>query len=92
MAERKYSIGEIDRMRKAIEWCYPTGVPYLAAERAADVENRLRTYMQNGTDPIIVELRISPTGGYSEGIRGQDRSQSSRSRMQPFEGTWYHET
>ena len=55
MAERKYSIGEIDRMRKAIEWCYPTGVPYLAAERAADVENRLRTYMQNGTDPEELE-------------------------------------
>jgi hypothetical protein len=54
MTERKYSITEIDRMRIAIRWSYPSGV-YYSNERTADIENRLRTYMQNGTDPEELE-------------------------------------
>lgn len=53
--ERKYTVAEIDRMRKAIEWSYPCGVSFQRSERDADVENRLRTYMQNGTDPEELE-------------------------------------
>lgn len=48
--QRKYTVGEIDRMRSEIEWSYPSG-PYNAIERNADIENRLRTHMQNGTTP-----------------------------------------
>lgn len=45
MADRKYSISEIDRMRTAIAWIFPSG----------DIENLLRTYMQNGTEPEELE-------------------------------------
>jgi len=55
MSERKYSVSEIDRMRKAIEWSFPTGVSYDAVDRAAEIEERLRTYMLNGTDPKELE-------------------------------------
>lgn len=55
MAERKYSVAEIDRMRRALEWAYPTGVSYYAEQRGAEIENRLRTYMQNGTEPSELE-------------------------------------
>lgn len=55
MAERKYSVAEIDRMRRSIRWSYPTGISCYEHERAADIENRLRTYMQNGTDPEELE-------------------------------------
>lgn len=48
---RKYSVAEIDAMRECIGWMYPSGVSYLQGERAADIENRLRTYMTNGTEP-----------------------------------------
>lgn len=47
MADRKYSVAEIDRMRKAIDSTY-----YL---QAPAVEDRLRTYMLNGTDPEELE-------------------------------------
>lgn len=54
MAERKYSVAEIDRMRRAIECSYPGGA-YYAEQRSAEIENRLRTYMQNGTEPSELE-------------------------------------
>jgi len=60
VAERKYSVAEIDRMRQAIRWSYPCGVPYYENERSAEIENRLRTYMQNGTDPKELEAMIVP--------------------------------
>lgn len=47
---RKYSVAEIDAMRKSITWSYGSG-SYDPAQRAADTEDRLRTYMQNGTEP-----------------------------------------
>jgi len=59
MAEqRKYSVDEIDRMRRAIEWSYGDGV-FTMADRQADVENRLRTHMINGTDPEELENEAS---------------------------------
>lgn len=56
--QRKYSISEIDRMRSALEWSYGGGV-YNAAARSAEVEDRLRTYMLNGTDPEELEERTA---------------------------------
>lgn len=55
MSERKYSISEIDLMRKYIGCSYPAGVNYLPHERTAEIEQRLRTYMQNGTTPEELE-------------------------------------
>lgn len=48
MSEKHYSVAEIDRMRECIRWSYP-GEPMMPADRDADIENRLRTYMLNGT-------------------------------------------
>jgi hypothetical protein len=48
---RKYAIAEIEQMRNALRWSYPSGVSYYEKERSAEIENKLRTYMQNGTDP-----------------------------------------
>lgn len=50
MAGRKYSVSEIDEMRFNIRRAFGPG-SYYEAERAAAVEDRLRTHMQNGTDP-----------------------------------------
>lgn len=47
MEEHKYSITELDRMRKAVEYLLkprPFSDPVIS-----DVEERLRTYMLNGT-------------------------------------------
>jgi hypothetical protein len=52
---RQYSIKEIDQMRRSLRDMYPTGVSYKSSERAAEVEDRLRTHMQNGTDPADLE-------------------------------------
>lgn len=59
MPERKYSVLEIDRMRNAIRRQFPLvligttlgGPTTLTFEYDAQVEDRLRTYMLNGTDP-----------------------------------------
>jgi hypothetical protein len=59
MAERKYSVSEIDRMRRAItevvwdqHWSPKTQAPV--------IEDRLRTYMLNGTEPEELEALSKP--------------------------------
>lgn len=58
MADRKYSVQEIDRMRNAVRRQFPMswggliGMPMtLSTEYDAQVEDRLRTFMLNGTEP-----------------------------------------
>lgn len=62
MSERKYSVQEIDRMRKTIRHQFPmiyrtppgsggNGPALLTDEYDSQVEDRLRTYMLNGTEP-----------------------------------------
>jgi hypothetical protein len=63
MTEHKYSVGDIQRMRVAIQLLiWPRGlwqgpimgcVPDDVVRR--NVEDQLRTYMQNGTDPYELE-------------------------------------
>lgn len=48
---RKYTYREINDMREIIRWSYPTGVSYNAAERDADIERRISTYMSASVDP-----------------------------------------
>jgi hypothetical protein len=50
-SERRYTISEIDEMRESLSRMYPVGASYKSAEREAQTEDRLRTHMQNGTDP-----------------------------------------
>lgn len=50
--QRKYTVDEIDRMRLALIGRHPTEETYRRrAERQVRVEDELRTYMLNGTDP-----------------------------------------
>jgi hypothetical protein len=48
---RKYSVSEIDQMRSAVSIMFP--ITYNA--KAAEIEDRLRTYMIAGTDPDELE-------------------------------------
>lgn len=52
---RKYSVDEINAMRRSLRAAYPSGVAYYEKERSAEVEDRLRTHMQNGTEPSELE-------------------------------------
>jgi hypothetical protein len=56
---RTYTVAEIDRMRTAIQWTYPPGVAYMAVERLVWVEERLRTYIMAGIDPLELEAHAS---------------------------------
>ena len=57
--QRKYSVGEIDRMRKALERiCIRPMVPYNPVEKQREIEEHLRTYMLNGTDPEELEEQM----------------------------------
>lgn len=61
MAERKYSVSEIDSMRNTISsygWA-PNSGAYYPADRAMEIEERLRTYMIAGVEPteLFQELR-----------------------------------
>lgn len=53
---RAYTIQEIDQMRQDIEWSYGSG-SYYPAERSAQTERSLRTYMAAGIDPDEVRKR-----------------------------------
>jgi hypothetical protein len=50
---RKYSISEIERMRNAVRLMIPDRLD--AALQVVEIEERLRTYMANGTDPEELE-------------------------------------
>ena len=71
MNERKYTLLEIDDMRRSIYRFYPSGVAYVPSERSAEVEDRLRTYMQNGTDPE--ELEVMANALFEADIRHQEK-------------------
>lgn len=55
--QRKYSVPEIDRMRMAIYGLYPES----NWTKAPEVEDRLRTYMLNGTTPDELEANRHPS-------------------------------
>jgi hypothetical protein len=55
MAERKYSVSEIDRMRRAVAL-----MMIGPCRNGAEVEDRLRTYMLNGTDPEELDEAAKP--------------------------------
>ena len=70
--QRKYSVGEIDRMRTLIGCLYWPGISYDPGQRSAEIEDRLRTYMLNGTDPSELEaaakdFRILVQASYGNG-------------------------
>jgi hypothetical protein len=53
--QRKYTVAEIDNMRRWFSHSYPSRETYDVKERADEIERRLRTYMLNGTDPAELE-------------------------------------
>lgn len=54
----KYSVQEIDAMRRDIAmWGFLGSDSYYPEQRAKEIEDRLRTYMQNGT--TVDELRTA---------------------------------
>lgn len=67
MSEHKYSLAEIDQMRRAVEheWLFGRGRSQSGMSRTfgpgeleTAVEQRLRTYMQNGTDPAELQQAV----------------------------------
>jgi hypothetical protein len=48
---RRYTVDELIAMRQSLSRMFPLGVCYKPNERAAEVEDQLRTYMLNGTTP-----------------------------------------
>lgn len=79
MPERKYSIAEIDRMRSLIRRQFPSDVwesgmnfsapRLISLDYSATVEDQLRTYMINGTEPDELEAlprAIKMSGFYSQ--------------------------
>lgn len=67
--QRSYTLSEIDRMRELIRWSYPCGVSYYPADRDADTENRLRTYMLGG-----VSLEELEKSSYEQRAREQQNA------------------
>jgi hypothetical protein len=55
---RKYSIAEIDRMRDAVSLMVPDRAT--PSDRIIEIEERLRTYMANGTEPEELENETMP--------------------------------
>jgi hypothetical protein len=57
MSDRQYSVDEIARMRKAVSMLlHPVALSaYRGPSKIAEIEDQLRTYMLNGTDPEELE-------------------------------------
>ncbi len=49
MTQHKYTVDEISRMRKIINFSYPSGTQFGPGQQEAQTENLLRTFMINGT-------------------------------------------
>ncbi len=58
MTQRKYSIDEIDQMRRAVGWIHAPLGAYYKSEEDARKEQILRTYMLNGTAPEELEEAV----------------------------------
>lgn len=58
MSERKYSVSELDRMRRDLYWLHRPQGSYRESEHNAHLENILRTHMQNGTDPDELKAAV----------------------------------
>lgn len=58
MAQRKYTVGEIERMRSALWQAVPAGLPFDGVQKSAEIEHQIQTYMANGTDPSELERPI----------------------------------
>lgn len=68
--EKKYSVAEIDRMRTlvrhlidaqsthAVSRGCAVGQSYRQTDRIREIEERLRTYMLNGTDPDEIDAAV----------------------------------
>jgi hypothetical protein len=54
---RKYSVSEIERMRNAVRLMVPDRAD--AGLRVLEIEERLRTYIANGTEPEELELETA---------------------------------
>lgn len=64
MAERKYSVAEIDQMRSSLTYQIETAELDVWTDKHVrhDVEEKLRTYMLNGTDPAELEAAAIEAG------------------------------
>lgn len=61
-AQRKYTLVELDGMRRSITQIHwPLNESFNASQRAVEVENYLRTYMANGSSPQELEERAAAT-------------------------------
>jgi hypothetical protein len=56
---RKYSVEEIDQMRRSIDTMMSSHRSYDPVEQAKKIEERLRTYMLNGTEPDELKRNAS---------------------------------
>jgi hypothetical protein len=62
MAQRPYTVSEIERMRQALQIINtPIGISYSQTAIDARVEDQLRTYMVNGTEPDELGRRAAET-------------------------------
>jgi hypothetical protein len=73
MAERRYTVAEIDRMRSALRLIIiRPNTNYYPDEMERKIEDQLRTYMLNGTDPEELDrlrdeqLRRDQTMGFHQ--------------------------
>ncbi len=56
---RAYTVAEIDDMRKAISnYGYPDDFSWNTQERERSIEDRLRTYMLAGIDPLVLKTEL----------------------------------
>ena len=90
MTERKYSIDEIDRMRRSLEdlmthWQYYGSGASGTPPKAADVEEHLRTHMQNGTEPEELEAQADRQRqeGYARGKHVAEMYEEMRRNAPP---------
>lgn len=73
MIERAYTVAEIDTMRLTItHYGWPGGGSYYPAQRAAEIEDRLRTYMIAGVEPE--DLNTELVAAYHAAIRRWDEN------------------
>lgn len=84
MAERRYTVAEIDRMRIAVEQLFPMDIAYDRAVRAKQAEERLRTYMLNGTEPEELEQHAK------EARERRDQRMRAAGRLVDFKGLAGH--
>ena len=86
--ERRYSLSEIDQMRRSLDHVVMVDVSYRGNERREAIEDQLRSYMIAGTEPHDLHIwAMGKTQEYQSMLAQHEHVRAQMEKAPPAEAT-----